>query len=55
MKTDWILWQQACDMMKAEILKELRSHHKQNCVTTHEEVDALICDVHHPKMPQANG
>ena len=40
-------------MMKAEILKELRSHHKQNCVTTHEEVDGLICDVHHPPMTDA--
>jgi len=51
MRTDWILWQQACEQMKAEILKELRAHHKSNVVTSHEDVDVLICDVEHPEMP----
>lgn len=37
--------------MKAEILKELRSHHKNNVVTSHEDVDTLICDVESPEMP----
>ena len=37
--------------MKAEILKELRAHHKDNAVTSHEDVDALICEVHHPELP----
>ena len=49
--TDWILWQEACNKMKAEILKELRAHHKDNAVTSHEDVDALICEVHHPELP----
>lgn len=52
--TTWILWQRACDMMRAEILKELRHHHELNVVTSHKDVDALICDVHHPVMTRAD-
>ena len=52
---NWILWQRACEQMKAEILKEIRSHHKENVVTSHEEVDALICDVHFPAFPDGDG
>ena len=49
---NWILWQKACEAMQAEILKELRAHHKSNAVTTHKDVDSLICEVHAPKMPK---
>jgi len=34
MRTDWILWQQACEQMKAGILNELRAHHRFNAVTS---------------------
>ena len=49
--TDWILWQHACDDMQAEMLKELRALFRKKPVCTHKEIDALLCEVHNPAMP----
>ncbi len=48
---NWIIWQRACDAMQAEMLKELRDHLKNNVVTSHKDIDALLCEVHNPKQP----
>ena len=50
--TEWVIWQNACDAMQAEMLKELRELFKDKAVCTHKEIDALLCEVYHPKMPE---
>lgn len=49
--SDWVNWHKACDAMQTEMLKELRKHFKNKAVMTHQEIDAILCEVHHPKQP----
>ena len=51
-KTDWILWQQACESMQAEMLKDLRAAFKKNAVMEHKEIDNLLCNVTNPIMTE---
>ena len=47
--TRWVVWQNACDAMQAEMLKELRVLFAEKPVCTHKEIDGLLCEVHHPR------
>jgi len=47
---DWILWQKACNAMQAEILKEFRELSRKKAICTHQEINELLEDMHHPKM-----